>query len=228
VVRGPAALLAGALPLLAAGALPAPGGSAGLYLAGVAGAVAVGLCALAPLPGREEAAGLAVFGAGAALLAVALNAQGVGAAATPVEALFAAAAGLLFALAFAAPAAVVAVPVLVAGIDLASVLGAGTGGLAGAGDEPDVLTLDLPRWGGGGDVAQLGLLDATFLALFAAWALRHGLRPRLALALMVAGLAASVALGVALDRPVPALPFLAAALLLPSADRLARLLRADG
>ena len=42
---------------------------------------------------------------------------------------------------------------------------------------------------------------------------------------MVAGLCASVALGLALDRAMPALPFLAAALLLPGVDRLPGLLR---
>ena len=53
--------------------------------------------------------------------------------------------------------------------------------------------------------------------MFAAWALRYELRPRLTIPLMVAGLAASVALAIALDRAIPALPFLAAAFLLPVA-----------
>jgi hypothetical protein len=231
VVRGSAPLLAPAAGLvyfLVAPGLPAPGGDAGLYLAGTAGAVAVALCALAPLRGREEPGPLVAFGVGAALLAVALNARGVGAASTPAEAMFAASAGLLFGVAFAAPAAVVALPLLVAGIDLASVLGAGGESLVVAGDEPDVLTLDLPLWGGDGDVARLGLLDATFLALFAAWSLHFDLRPRLALVAMPVALAASVALGVTLDSPVPALPFLAAAFLLSGADRLPRLVRGGG
>jgi len=194
---------------------------AGVYAAGVAGAVAVGLCALAPLGGRDEPAGLTVFAVGAVLLAIALNARGVGAAANPAEALFAAAAGMLFAWAFALPAAVLAVPLLVAGIDLAAVLAGGGDGPA-AGPGGDLLTLDLPAWGGDGDVSRLGLLDATFLAMFAAWAARYDLRPRLACALMVAGLAGAVAVGLALDRSVPALAFVSLGLLASSPIRLVR------
>jgi hypothetical protein len=221
------ALAAGTAYLLLAGSLPSVDGDAGRYLAGCAGALAVALCVYAALPGREATVTLLTLGFGAALLAIALNARDVGAAADPVEALFAAAAGLLFAIAFDIPAAVVALPLLVAGIDLASALGGGSAPLVRPGNGPDVLTLDLPRWGGGGNVAQLGLLDATFLALFASWSLRHALRPRLALPLMAAGLAGSVALGVALGDAVPALPFLAAGLLLPAADRIPRLLRSE-
>jgi hypothetical protein len=224
LVRGAAALLAAAAYFLAVGELPEVDGEAGRYAAGCAGALAVGLAALSPLGGRDDPVGLAVFGLGAALLATALAVVDVGAAANPVEALLAAAAGLLFAWSFALPAAVVAVPVVVAGIDVASVLGGPSDPLARV--EPvDVLSFDLPRWGGDGSVAGLALLDATFLALFAAWSLRYALRPRLAIPLMVAGLPAAVALGVALDRTVPSLPFVAGAFLLAGIDRLPGLLR---
>src|SRR3712207_7018469 len=64
-----------------------------------------------------------------------------------VEALFGAAAGLLFGLGFAVPAAVVALPLLVAGIDAASLIGGGADPVAPARDG-SVLTLGLPRWGG--------------------------------------------------------------------------------
>ena len=199
-------------------------GDAGRYVAGCAGALACALAALALLPGRDEPLGLAIFGAGAGFLAAVLATQDIGAAANPVEALAAAAAGLLFAWAFAAPLAVVALPLVVAGIDLASLLTGPAEPLRGTGPV-DVLTLDLPFIGGGGSAARLGLLDATFLALFAAWSLRYALRPRLAIPLMVVGLCGSVALGIAEDRAMPALPFLAAGLLLPALDRLPRLLR---
>ncbi len=225
MVRGASALLAAALYFLLVGELPRISGEAGLYVAGVLGAIGVGLAALAPLPGRDDPLGLVVFGAGAALLATALAVKDVGAVANPVEALLAAAAGLLFAWAFALPAAVVALPLLVAGIDLASVL-TGPGEPVTPPTPVDVLTFDLPVWGGGGSAARLNLLDATFVALFAAWALRFALRPRVTIPLMVAGLAGAVALGLALDEAVPALPFLAAALLLPAADRIPGLLRA--
>lgn len=199
-------------------------GDAGRYLAGCAGALFCGLAALALLPARDEPVGLAVFGLGAGFLAAVLTAQDVGAAANPVEALAGAAAGLLFAYAFAAPVALVAVPLVVAGVDIASVLTGPAEPIRGTG-AVDILTLDLPPLGGGDSVGRLGVLDATFLALFAAWSIRYALRPRLGIVLMVLGLCGSVALGLALDRAMPALPFLAAGLLLPGLDRLPRLLR---
>jgi hypothetical protein len=219
VVRGAAALLAAAAWFLVAGELP----DAGRAVAGCLGALFCALAALALLPGRDEPLGVAVLGAGAAFLAAVLAAQDVGAAANPVEALAGAAAGLLFAWAFAAPVAVVAVPLVVAGVDLASVLTGPAEPMRGS-DATDVLTLDLPLLGGGGSAARLGVLDMTFLALFAAWSLRYRLRPRLAIAAMVVALVASVAIGIAADRAMPALPFLAAGLLLPAAGRLRPLL----
>ena len=222
MVRGTAALLGAAAYFLLAGELP----DAGAYVAGIAGAVAVGLVALALLPVRDEAVGLAVLGVGAALLAVALNARDVASGATPVEVLFAAAAGLLFAVGFSVPAAVVALPILVAGIDAASLLGGSDAVRASGG--PEVLTLDLPSWGDGAAAPQLSLLDATFLALFAAWALRYALRPRVTVPLMVLGLCGAVALSIALDRSLPTLPFLALAFLLPVVDRIPHLVRTEG
>jgi hypothetical protein len=227
VVRGSAALLAlaaGVAYFLLAGELP----DGGAYPAAIAGAVGVALCSLSLLPVREEAVGLAVLGVGAALLAVALNGRDVAAGATPVEALFAAAAGLLFAVGFSVPAAVVALPILVAGIDAASVLAGGAGDVPASGADPEVLTLDLPSWGDGDPVPRLSLLDATFLALFAAWSLHFALRPRIVVPLLVIGLAAAAVLSLALDRSLPTLPFLAAAFLLPVLDRIPHLLRSEG
>ena len=223
MVRGSAALLVGVVYLLFADALP----GAGETVPALFGALAVALCALSLVPARDEPAGLAVLGVGAALLAVALNAQDATVGATPVETLFAAAAGLLFAYGFALPAAVVALPLLVAGIDGASLVTGGADVVRTSAAEPDVLTLDLPSWGDGEPLPRLSLLDATFLALFAAWSVRFALRPRLAIPLMVAGLATATALSVALDRSIPTLPFLAAAFLLPAVDRIGHLLRSE-
>ena len=231
MVRGLAALLglaASTAYFLLVGELPEVDGDLGRYLAGCTGAVMVALAALSLLPGRDEPIGLMLLGFGAVLLATALAGQEVGAAATPVEALFASSVGLLFALAFGTPAAVVALPVLVAGIDAAAVISGPREALADF-DPVDVLTFDLPAWGGErASITRLGLLDAAFLAMFAAWSLRYALRPRLAIPLMVAGLACAVALAIALDRSVPALPFLAVAFLLPAVDRIPRLLRGGG
>jgi hypothetical protein len=215
VVRGLAALLGLALAaayFLLVGELPEVDGDAGRYAAGCAGALAVALAALAPLAGRDDPLALVLLG--------------VGAAANPVEVLFAAAAGMLFASAFGIPAAVLTLPVLVAGIDAAAVL-TGPAEPLGDFDPVDVLTLDLPAWGGERpSIARLGFLDATFLAMFAAWSLRFALRPRIAIPMMVVGLAGSVALAVALDRAIPALPFVAVAFLLPALGRMRGMLRA--
>lgn len=228
MVRGLAALLAlaaAAAYFLLVGEIPEVDGDAGRYAAGCAGAVAIGLAAVAPLAGRDDWVALVVLGVGSGLLATALTGQDVGSAANVVEVLFAAAAGLLFAFAFGIPAAVVALPVLVAGIDAAAVL-TGPDEPLGDFDPVDVLTFDLPAFGGERpSIARLGFLDATFLAMFAAWSVRFALRPRIAIPLMIAGLASSVALAVALDRAIPALPFVAVAFLLPALSRLPRLLR---
>ena len=228
MVRGLAALLgllASTAYFLFVGDLPEVDGDAGRYLAGCIGAIAVGVAALSPLPGRDDAPALVILGIGSGLLAAALAGQDVGAAANTVEALFGASAGMLFALAFGIPGAVVALPIVVAGIDAAAVL-TGPSEPLGDFDPVDVLTLDLPAWGGDrASITRLGLLDAAFLAMFAAWALRFELRPRLTIPLMVLGLAASVALAVALDRSIPALPFVAAGFLLPVLRRIPRLLR---
>jgi hypothetical protein len=222
-VAASAGLAAGVAYLLLAGDVLFDAGAA---LAGAVGAIAVAACALAPLAGRDEPVALGVFGLGAALLAVALNGRDVVVGATPVEALFGAAAGLLFAYGFAVPAAVVALPLVVAGIDAASLLGGAPE--ASARSTSDLLTLHLPAWGSGAQPPVLGLLDATFLALFAAWSLRFGLRPRAAIALMVLALAGAVALSVAVGRALPTVPFLAVGFLLPALDRLPALLRSEG
>ena len=223
MVRGPAALLGGTLYLLLAGVLP----DASAVVAACAGTVAVALCALAAVPGREGAAAMVTLGLGSALLAVALNGRDVASGASPVEALFGAAAGLLFASGFALPAVVVALPLVVGGIDASSLLG-GAERVPGPGTDPDLLTLDLPAWGGGDPVAAVGLLDATFLALFAAWSLRFDLRPRVAIPLMVCLLTVVIGVGTGIDRALPTLPALALGFLMPAAGRLPALLRNGG
>jgi hypothetical protein len=224
VVRGPAALLAAVVWFLVVGSLPRIDGAAGAYVGGCIGAVAVALAALSPLAGRDEPVGLAAFGAGAAFLAAVLVSQDVGHQANPAEALFAAAAGLLFGWAFASPAAVLALPLVVAGIDLAAVLTGPVEQLRGT--PADILSFELPRIGGG-TAARIGLLDATFLAMFGGWSLRYALRPRLAIGLMVGGLCLAVVLSIALERAIPALPLVAAGFLVAGSGRLRTLLARD-
>ena len=106
--------------------------------------------------------------------------------------------------------------------------GLGTDAVRTSSSEPDVLTLDLPAWGDGADLPRLSLLDATFLALLAAWSIRFALRPRLAIPLMVVGLVIAVVLTVALDRAIPTLAFLSFAFLMSGIDRIPSLLRTEG
>jgi hypothetical protein len=232
VVRGPAALLAACLAgvayLSVAGALPAlPSGDAEAIVCGGCGLVLVAAVALALVDASDGTTfGLAVFALGVLLLVAVLDAAGAGAAAVVPEALLAASAGILFARALATPAVVVAVPVFVALIDLWSVASGPSSHLIR--DRPAglrELTFDLPAWGGGAVAGRLGLSDVVFLAMFAAWGWRSGFRRGATAIGLTAGLLASLALGVALDRAIPALPLLAVGFLLPNADRAAALFR---
>lgn len=231
---GPFAL-AWALPLaalayfLAAPALPAlaPGDETVLVAGGI-GVLLVALTTLSLLPARETLIGPLLITLGTGLLVAALNIDGeggVGAGANVVEALLAAALGLLFARWLATPLIAVAVALFVAGIDVLSVWNGPSAQMFDDGtDRVDPLSFDFPAWGGGASAGHLGLSDALFVSMFAAWALRYGFRRGLTLAGMVLGLLASVALSVAFDQAIPALPLIAAGYLLPNLDRIGRLL----
>ena len=71
---------------------------------------------------------------------------------------------------------------------------------------PVFLILQWPQPGAGGMAALLGFGDLVFMALLLAAARRFALPGWRALGLVTAGLLASLALSVALRRPVPALP----------------------
>jgi hypothetical protein len=91
----------------------------------------------------------------------------------------------------------------------------------------EFLSLYLPAWGGG-RAGVLGLADLIFLAFFAASAWRFDLRRRATGIALLLALPATVVIQVELDVAVPALPVLAAALLVPNLDLLpAMLARAD-
>lgn len=119
-----------------------------------------------------------------------------------------------------------AVPAFVAAIDVWSVFsGPSSQLLAGGTARVDALSFDLPAWGHAGGAGHLGLSDAVFLTMFAAWAWRDGLRRAATIAGMLLGLAGALGLSVFLDEAIPALPFVAAGYLLPNVDRLGRRLR---
>ena len=237
MVRGPAALLgAAALGLayfLCAGALPDLGdGDAALVVAGAAGMLAIAAIALSLVWAAGDAlapVGLVLLGAG--LVLGAMDAAGLGVEAVVPEALVAGAFGILMGRVlahYAGPAVGLAIPLFVALVDAWSVASGPSSSLA-QGDTRGAaeLTFDLPALGGGGDaIARLGLPDAIFIACFATWAHRLGLRPRATAAGMVCGLLATIVLSVVTDRAIPALPLVAVGYWLPNLDRLAGLMKA--
>jgi hypothetical protein len=227
---GPGTLALGA-PLtalayfLVAPALPAlPDGDTTVIVAGGAGLLMIAACTLALLPAYETLVGPVLIALGAGLLAGALNAADVGAAANVPEAMLAGAIGLLFARWLATPVIALAVPIFVAAIDVWSVATGPTSRMTDT-DSADTLSFDLPAWGHSGSAAHLGLSDALFLSMFAAWALRYGFRRGATIAGLTVGLVGALALGLLLDRTIPALPLLAAGYLLPNLDRIPALLR---
>jgi hypothetical protein len=231
---GPATL-AFAVPLaafvyfLAAPWLPAlPAGDTTVLVAGAIGLLMVAASTLALLPASETLIGPLLIVLGSGLLVGALNSASVGAGDNVFEALLAGSAGLLFARWLAAPMIAIAVPLFVAAIDVWSVASGPSSRLLAAGtDRVDALSFDLPAWGHMGSAGHLGLSDALFVSMFAAWAWRYDLRRWWTLAGITLGLIASLMLAVLLDRVIPALPLIAAGYLLPNLDRLGRLLRRE-
>ncbi len=146
------------------------------------------------------------------LLTGTLDAGGLQLGATPAEALLAAAGGVLFARVFSAAALVLAVPVLLAGLELATGAGGPTSPAAGG----DALTLGLP----GGH--RLELLVVVWAAAYAAWAHDAGLRRGVTWPALAAVLLAVAAR----DGNLPAVTLLGVALVAPNLDRLAAGLRA--
>jgi hypothetical protein len=225
--------LALAIPLvalayfLAAPALPAlPDGDTTLLVAGGTGLLLIAATTLALLPARDTLIGPLLIVLGAGLLMGALNAAGVGAGANVAEALVASVLGLLLARWLRSGAIAVTLPLFVALIDAWSVASGPSSRMFAAGTAiDDPLSFDLPAWGGGLSAGHLGLSDAVFLAMFAGWALHFGFRRVATIAGLVLGLLATLALGVALDTAIPALPLLAAGYLLPNLDRVGQLLR---
>jgi hypothetical protein len=227
VVRGPAALLAvvgAALAyVLAAPELPQlrPGDLSALVACTVGlafvVAIAAGLVAVADAP-----LALVPALAGAGLLVVALDANDAAAAATPFEAVFFGCLGVAFAVVFDARAFAIALPLFVAAIDVAQASGGGHAGLftLSAPQPGDALTLELPDWGTGLAAARLSVPDVVFLAAFAAYARRLGLRERAAEAGMLVGLMAAAASEVLLDAELPTIALMAVGYLLANLGRI--------
>ena len=230
MVRGPAALLAvvgAALAyFLVAPELPQlhpPELSALVACAvGLAFVVAIvaGLAAMADSP-----LALVPAVAGAALLVAALDANDVGAAATPFEAILLGCLGIAFAVVFDVPALAIALPLFLAVIDIVQAHSGGSAGLftLSTSKPGDALTLELPDWGTGLAAARLGAPEVVFLGAFAAYARRLGLRERAAEAGMLVGLLVAVASEVLLDSELPTIALMAVGYLAPNVDRIGAL-----
>jgi hypothetical protein len=227
VVRGPAALLAvvGAFLayVLVAPELPQlhPPELSALVACAVGltfvVAVVAGLAAVADSP---LALAPAVLGAG--LLVAALDANDVGAAATPFEVVLFCCLGVAFAIVFDVPALGIALPLFLAAIDIAQAHGGGSAGLftLSTSKPGDALTLELPDWGTGLAAARLSATDVVFLGAFAAYARRLGLRERAAELGMLLALLAAVASEVLLDAELPTIALMAVGYLAPNVDRI--------
>ena len=234
MVRGPAALLgacaASLTYFLIADELPDLGtGDKAVLVPGIVGVLMISAVVLTLVWAADGAVvPLVLMLSGSALLVAALDAAGVGPGACTFEALAAGSLGALLGGMLAVPAVAVGVPLFVAAVDTWSVIAGPSSRLING--EPRgtaELTFDLPSWGGslGDAAARLGLTDAIFMAMFATWTMRFGLRPRATAFGMAAGLVATVVLSVTTDHAIPALPLLAVGYWLPNVDRLAGLFK---
>lgn len=233
MVRGPAAVLgllvAAQVYVLAAPDLPAVSpAKLGVVLACAVGAAAVMACVAGVVPVSDVPPLLVLVALGAGVLVCGLDVAGLGAAATPVEALAYGAGGALFATAMMTPSLALALPVFVAGLEVMSVLLGGPGDVlvgAGATHLGDPLALELPGWGTGWSAGALAITHAAFAGVFLTYARRYGLRRGAMAAGMWVAIVVAVAVKVWAERAVPVLPLMVAAYLLVNVDRLAPLAR---
>jgi hypothetical protein len=163
---------------------------------------------------------------GAVLIAGAMNAAGVGAAATLPETVVYACIGVLLGMWLKEPALVLAIPVFVAALEVIGTLGGTAHGVAhGALRGGDVFTLELPDFNNGLAAARIGLADVVFVGLYATYARRMDLRFLASAIGMAIGLALALALSIDANSAVPEIGFISAGFLLPNIDRVLALFR---
>jgi hypothetical protein len=164
--------------------------------------------------------------AAASLVGVAIvNLADVGAGATVLEALAYGAVGAALALGLLEPVLILALPVVVAVVDVVSITVGPSSALAHAGrTKPgDPLSLEMPDWGNGLPAGRLGFSDAVVAGALIAWALHYGLRTWATVAAMWAAMMIASVVNIALVAAVPVLPVMAVAFFAVNADRLAAL-----
>jgi hypothetical protein len=194
-------------------------GSHGLRLDAALGTFVVlaAVLAVAPLAEAWPAATLLLVGAG--LLTAAFDQVGARAGASVPEAIAWSAGGLLFARAFGTAGLAVAVPLLLAALDVAGVIGS-TAVLEDVARAGDPLTLEIPAWGGG-QAAVLPALEAGVFAAMMAWSSRHGFRSAWTAVFMLEAGVLAVVVG------LPAVAVSVVAYLACNADRAAHALRVE-
>ncbi len=165
--------------------------------------------AVAPLADAWPATILLALGCG--LLTAAFDQVGARAGATLPEALLWCAGGLLFARIFGGGALAVAVPLLLAGLDVAGVT-ASTRILDDVAAAGDPLTLELPAWGGG-QAAVLPALEAGVIGALAAWTSTQGFRTPWTQVIMVEAAVLATVLA------LPSIALVVVAYLVVNADR---------
>jgi hypothetical protein len=204
---------------LVAPVLPAASSGPGVRIAAVVAAVLIGATVLSAAWLRGGGFILLTLLVGTAMLALAFDATDARAAASVPEAVMWGTLGMVFARQFAQAPVAVAVSLLVAGLALGGIAGDGLS-LTARAAPGDLLTLELPAFGGG-QALTLPALAVVALGAIGTWAPALALRGRWTAILVLEALALAVAL-----RVDPVAPVLGA-FLLANADRLAVAVRED-
>ena len=119
------------------------------------------------------------------------------------------------------PAAVLAIPVFVAGIEIIGVLGGSTHGWSRRRHctAATRCSLELPDWHNGLPAGRLGLSDIVFVGHYATYARRSACASSPARSAMAVGTVAGLVLKIAQNNALPELAFLGAGFFLPNIDR---------
>jgi hypothetical protein len=231
VVRGLSALLGAygatlAWLLLAPSASGPPEADGAALASGAVGLLLLAACVLVLLPARRSTFTLAMLVLSGGLLLSALVQAQATEGAELAKAMFAAAVGMLGGRWLGTGTVLVAVPLLLTGLGLASIL---TSPDAAVILEPpggrDVFAVTVPLWEA--RPGQVALADLVFLAFFAS--LRHlpGLRPRATVVGLVLAPVLALAAETLLDQAVPVTLALAGSVLAVNLDRLPAVLAHD-
>ena len=221
IVRGAACLAAlGAVNLIAPH-LPAPGRGVQIAVLAIVSfplaTLFVASIAATTLPAPKL---LAIAVAAAALTAALIAAGFEGTPATLSKLVAAACIGIALAGLLQTPAEIVAISVLIAGVDAYSVAAGPTHAIV-LHHQQVLGAFTLAFHPPGTDaVAQIGASDFVFFALFSAASVRMGLRVRATWIATTASLGATMALSYVFDTALPALPLLSLAFLGANADLL--------